>query len=125
MWVDVREETSCDGEREVRGRRVELGVVTEEGAREAGTAWASRELVERDWARERMSCCVALCAGEEEGGGGGGGGGWVGGGLKRPWSGPLSSWRLSAAVWLEAVASIPSWMICARRKAFSFSSTAI
>ena len=72
-----------------------------------------------------MSCCVALCAEEEGGGGGGGGGGWAGGGLKRPWSGPLSSWRLRAAVWLEAVASIPSWMICARRKAFSFSSTAI
>ena len=48
VGVEVREETSCDGERAARGRRVELGVAAEEGVREVGTAWASRELVERD-----------------------------------------------------------------------------
>ena len=63
---------------------------------------------------------------EEEGAeGGGGGGGGGGAGVSRPLSGEERSWRERAAVWLEAVASMPSWMICALKKAFSFSSTVI
>ena len=54
-----------------------------------------------------MSCWAAVCV-EEDGRDREGGGG---GGVRSPVSGEDNRWRDRAAVWLDVVASMPSWMI--------------